>query len=233
MQHGKTISGRFGIKMIRLVECSEFVKRQTPESGYSHFDGSWDELADVAASYFNTGLAKQGYKEGVMLITVPVKDGFQKPLLSRFYSATVTIKEETKLKVAYAPRQRGEDPFIRVSAKAKKQPAAACEIILYHKDVLAEDDDRSTAAEWEVIAIKARASTEEEPMDPYTMARNFLHMKGGTKGDFTAEQFAQSIVYWNNHCMTTGKPKWYRRLMEWIRDAVSNVGMHAWNNPPK
>jgi hypothetical protein len=104
-----------------------------------------------------------------------------------------------------------------VSAKAKKQRAAACEIICYHKDVLAEDNDRSTLAEWEVIAIKARSSEEEEPMDPYTMARNFLHLKGGTKGDFTAEQFAKSIVYWNNHCMTVGKPKWYKKIMQFFR----------------
>lgn len=202
---------------MNLVECSEFVKRQTKESGYSHFDGSWEELAEIAARYFHSGLCKEGYKKGVMLISVPKLDDFRKPLLSRFYSATVKITEDTNLKTSFAPRQKGEDPFIRVSAKAKKQPAVACEIILYHKDVLAEDDDRSTGAEWEVIAIKARSSMEEEPMDPYTMARNFLHMKGGTKGGFTAEQFAKSIVYWNNHCMTTGKPKWYRKLMEFFR----------------
>lgn len=202
---------------LKLVECSEFVKRQTPESGYSHFKGTWDELASIASTYINTGLAKQGYKKGVMLITVPELDQFRKPLLSRFYSATVTIGEKTNLSVSFAPRQKGEDPFLRISAKGKKQPAAACEIICYHKDVLAEDNDRSTLAEWEVIAIKARSSLEEEPMDPYTMARNFLHLKGGTKADFTAEQFAKSIVYWNNHCMTTGKPKWYKKLMQFLR----------------
>lgn len=199
------------------VECSEFVKRQTPESGYSHFDGSWEELAEIAAKYLNTGLAKEGYKKGVMLISIPKKDDFENPLLKRFYSATVHIKKDTKLTVSHAPRQRGEAAFLRVSAKAEKQPASACEIILYHADVLSEDDDRSTGAEWEVIAIKARSSREEEPMDPYTMARNFLHMKGGTKAEFTAEQFAKSIVYWNNHCMTTGKPKWYRKVVQFFR----------------
>ena len=64
---------------------------------------------------------------------------------------------------------------------------------------------------------------EEEPMDPYTMARNFLHLKGGTKGDFTAEQFAQSIVYWNNHAMTAGKPKWRRilsNILNWIKSSI-------------
>lgn len=196
---------------LRKVECSEFVKRQTKDSGYSHFTGTWDELADLASSLINTGYCREGYKKGVVLIEVPAPD------LDKFYSATVSITEDTKLSVNYAPRQVGEAAFLRVSAKAKKQLAEVAEIICYHADVLAEDDDRSTAAEWEIIAIKARASLEEEPMDPYTMARNFLHLKGGTKGDFTAEQFAKSIVYWNNHCMTAGKPKWYRKISKFFR----------------
>lgn len=222
----------------RRVACSEFVKRQTPESGYSHFDGTWDELAQIAEELIMTG--KQGYKKGVLLIPVPEFDidlhGSKTPLLNRFYSATVSIQEDTKLKASYAPRQPGEAPFLRISAKAKKQPAAACEIILYHKDVLAEDNDRSTDAEWEVICIKARSSTEEEPMDPYTMARNFLHLKGGTKAEFTAEEFAKSIVYWNNHCMTVGKPKWYKKIAEWFRGLradIADAGCKMWNSLPE
>ena len=149
-----------------------------------------------------------GYRDGVVLVDVywanPEK---------QFYSAIVALNEESKLTANYAPRRPGEDPFIRVSAKAKKQIAKHASVVLYRHDVLAENNERETEAEWEIVAIKARVSEEEEPMDPYTMARNFLHLNGGTKGDFTAEQFAKSIVYWNNHCMTTGKPKWYRKLI--------------------
>jgi len=115
--------------------------------------------------------------------------------------------------VAWAPRLEGEDSFIRVSAKAKKQETIYVTFVLYRYDVLEEDNGRSANSEWEIIAIKARATDKEEPMDPYTMARNFLHLKGGTKGDFTAQQFAESIVYWNNHCMTTGSQKWYKRII--------------------
>jgi hypothetical protein len=130
-----------------------------------------------------------------------------------FRSAIVDLTEESRLTANYAPRRLGEAPFIRVSAKAKKQIAKYASVVLYRHDVLAENNERETDAEWEIVAIKARVTEEEEPMDPYTMARNFLHLKGGTKGDFTAEQFAKSIVYWNNHCMTTGKPKWFRKLI--------------------
>lgn len=201
----------------KKVLCGEFVKRQTPESGYSHFEGTWDELADIAATYLNTGYCRPGYKDGVVLVEMPEKDGFGKPVLSRFRSAIVDLKEDSKLTANYAPRRLGEAPFIRVSAKGKKQVAKYASVVLYRHDVLDENNERETGAEWEIVAIKARTSKEEEPMDPYTMARNFLHLKGGTKGDFTAEQFAKSIVYWNNHCMTTGKPKWYRKIMEFFR----------------
>lgn len=192
----------------KKVACSEFVKRQTAESGYSHFDGTWSQLETYVGAFFTKDRTRAGYRDGVVLVDLP-------PDL--FYSAIVSLNEKSKLTANYAPRREGEDPFIRISAKAKKQLAKRASVVLYRWDVLAENNERETDAEWEIIAIKARVSEEEEPMDPYTMARNFLHLKGGTKGDFTAEQFAQSIVYWNSHCMTTGKTKWYKKITNWWR----------------
>ncbi len=193
----------------KKVACGEFVKRQTKESGYSHFEGTWEELENlVAFQAFMAQQIKSGYRDGVILVDVPADS---------FYSAIVKLEEESNLTANYAPRRLGEDPFIRVSTKSKKQPAKYASVVLYRHDVLAENNERETNAEWEIVAIKARTSEEEEPMDPYTMARNFLHLKGGTKGDFTAEQFAKSIVYWNNHTMTTGKPKWYRKIVKFFR----------------
>lgn len=197
----------------KKVACGEFVKRQTPESGYSHFNGSWDELEYMVNYWFiehpYKPFTKKGYREGVIIQQLPP---------DRFYSAVVELDENTKLTANFAPRREGEDPFIRVSAKALKQKAKYAAVVLYHRDVLAENNENETDAEWEIVAIKARTSKEEEPMDPYTMARNFLQMKGGTKGDFSAEDFAKSIVYWNTHCMTTGaKSKWYKKFRKWIR----------------
>lgn len=205
--------------MPKLVACGEFVKRQTKESGYSHFDGSWEELEELAiwGLQFNNNphiihskyKNHLGYKNGVLLVEVDP---------SRFYSAIVDLTEDSKLKANYAPRRIGEDAFIRISSKAKKQRAKFVQVVLYSHDVLMENNEAETDAEWEIVAIKARVSEEEEPMDPYTMARNFLHLKGGTKGDFSAEQFAKSIVYWNQHTMTTGSPKWFRKIIKWWRE---------------
>lgn len=196
--------------MNQKVACGEFVKRQTPESGYSHFIGSWDLLERFAGEIMINSPAKikPGYRDGVVLIDMPA---------AFFRSAVVDLNEKSKLTANYAPRREGEASFIRVSAKAKKQRAKYASVVLYRHDVLEENNERDTDAEWEIVAIKARISDEEEPMDPYTMARNFLHLEGGTKGDFTAEQFAKSIVYWSNHCMTTSKPKWYKKIIDWIK----------------
>jgi hypothetical protein len=198
--------------MAKLVACGSFVKRQTKESGHSHFDGSWDQLEDWSAIMMQTeSRVHSGYRDGVILVDMNAND---------FFSAIVDLDEDSKLKANFAPRRLNEAPFIRVSAKAKKQQAKYASVVLYRYDVLEENNERETDATWEIVAIKARVSDEEEPMDPYTMARNFLHLEGGTKGDFTAEQFAKSIVYWNNHCMTTGKPKWYKQLINWWQNQI-------------
>ena len=56
------------------------------------------------------------------------------------------------------------------------------EIALYRHDVLAEKNEQSTDAEWEVVTVKARVSEGPEPMTPYTMARNFLELPGVHEG---------------------------------------------------
>jgi hypothetical protein len=201
--------------MTKKVAAGEFVKRQTPESGFSHFEGSWETLEKMTENVMRfPHCVRQGYKDGVLLVDL---DPFQ------FRSAIVRLDEKSKISATYSPRRLGEAPFIRLGVKANKQPAKYASVVLYRADVLEENNERQTDAEWEIVCVKARVTEEEEPMDPYTMARNFLHLKGGTKGDFTAEQFAQSIVYWNNHTMTTGKPKWYRKLAAFFRQVLADM----------
>jgi hypothetical protein len=213
--------------MTSLVKCGDFVKRQTADSGFSHFEGSWEELEKrTAFCMANPRSITPGYRDGVILVDVSLPYPAK-----QFYSAVVRLDEKTKLITNYAPRRAGEDPFIRVSTKAKKQLAMRASVVLYRLGVLAENNERETDADWEIVAIKARTSDEEEPMDPYTMARNFLHLKGGTKGDFSSEEFARSIVYWNNHAMTTGKSKWYRKFATLFRALVSFIREGVAENP--
>lgn len=196
----------------KKVACGSFVKRQTKDSGYSHFNGSWEDLEKlVTASMEHPETVTAGYRDGVILVEMAAH---------HFSSAIVDLTVKSKLIANFSPRREGEAPFIRVAVKATKQPAKFAFIVLYRHDVLAENNERQTDAEWEIVAIKARVSLEEDPMDPYTMARNFLHLEGGTKGDFTAEQFAKSIVYWNSHSMCRGHQSILSRFISWIRNLL-------------
>jgi hypothetical protein len=40
-----------------------------------------------------------------------------------------------------------------------------------------------------------------EPMSPIAMAKNLLGLPGGTHADYTAEEFARSILFWARHAM--------------------------------
>lgn len=176
--------------MATTLTTHPFVKRQSPESRFAHFEGSWDELEALVLAHFEK--AKPGYRDGVLLVSVPPE---------RFFSTTIEVTGDTELGARFEARQKDEDPILQVVARGlPKQPAKAVDIVLYRHDVLAEDNDRSSEAKWEIISVNARVTEAEEPMDPVTMARNYLHLAGGTKGKFTAKEFAESVLYWATHC---------------------------------
>jgi len=179
--------------MTITIGVSNFVRRQTPEASYSHFEGTWEELVELVKANFRHG--KQGYKPGVLLVPVPVQH------VRRFRSSTVKVNQNTKLRPQFAPRREGEMPFISVRAQGGKSVASHAFVVLYSHAVLMEGGEATTNADWEIISINARGTEAEEPMDPMTMARNFLCLPGGTKGEFTAQQFAESIVYWSQHAL--------------------------------
>lgn len=174
----------------KLVSVNPFAKdRHIPSKPFSHFDGTWDQLAALVEAHI--GQAKPGYRDGVVLVPVPP---------GGFFAGTTSLGEGAKLQATYEPRSDGEEPCIQVVASGPKTPAKAVDIVLYRHDVLAEDGDASSDSEWEIISVNARVTPGEEPMDPMTMARNFLHLEGGTKGEFSAEDFARAIVFWSKHC---------------------------------
>lgn len=180
-----------------LIAVLDFVRRQTPESPYNHFDGSWDELRGLVEAAWDMRRASPN-NSGVLIVPMPPEK------VHRFYTSIVEITKETPLVAEYAPRMPGEAPFVQLSAPGlSKSSARRVDIILYSHDTLAADGDAppTREAEYYIVSINAYASEEEEPMGPMTMARNFLGMKGGTrpKIPYTAEEFARAIVYWNQH----------------------------------
>lgn len=53
------------------VEVGSFVRRQTRESRFSYFDGSWEQLEALVVAYWSE--RKPGYRDGVVLVPVPVE----------------------------------------------------------------------------------------------------------------------------------------------------------------
>ena len=173
------------------IGVNKFCLRQTPESRFSHFDGTWEALVHKVEEYF--GDAKPGYRDGVVLVSVPPEG---------FFSGVVEVTTETPLKATFERRHEGEDAFVQVVAvNGQKLPAKAVDIVLYRKDVLAADGDETSGAEWDIISINARPTEGEEPAHPVAMARNFLGLPGGTKVEYTAQQFAEAVMYWSHRAM--------------------------------
>ena len=176
---------------------SDFARRQTPESHHNHFDGSWEELLTLIRQAWDQR-RHSPHNSGVTLVPMPQTQ------LHRFYTSMVEVTEQTSLKARFAPRAEGEAPFIQISAPGyAKAQAKRAEIILYSHETLAKDGDapEPRQADWYIVSVNAYAGTQDEPMHPITMARNFLNLKGGTQPEtpYSAEEFAQAIVYWSRH----------------------------------
>jgi len=175
------------------IGINPFVRRQTADSRFSHFDGALERVIGLGRDFFDK--AKPGYRDGVVLVAVPA---------AGFFSGVVELTPETKLRTTFVARQPGEDPVkVTEAIGAEKLPALHVELVLYRRDVLLEDgpDAAPSGADWELISINARPTPEPEPLTPDAMARNFLVLPGGTKADYTAEEFAQSILYWSCRAM--------------------------------
>jgi len=182
------------------IAVNEFVKRQTPESKYSHFGGSWDQLVQLVKQNFNK--AMPGYRDGVLQVPVPPEG---------FYTSIAELTPGAEIAAKYEARREGEDPYMQLTMPGgQKIPAKSVNIILYRHDVLAEGNENSTDADWEIISINASswegAEGESEPLMPEALMRNYFGEPGGTemKG-VSPEQFVEMLRksrdYWRNKIM--------------------------------
>ena len=168
-----------------LIGINAFAWRHTRRSPFSYYAGTWAEVLALVEKNF-----PQDAKGPVVTVNVPPEG---------FFSGVVELRLGMKLKVEYTSRQQGEVPAIQVRAKGKKIPARHVDIIIYSHEALG--NEATTSYPWEIVSINARTTEKPEPMDPTTMARNFFGMPGGTKAEYTAEQFARAILYWNAHAL--------------------------------
>ena len=178
------------------IAISEFVRRQTPESRFSHYEGLSDsEFLSMVKSNFDKG--RQGYKEGVLLVQIDPEG---------FFSGIVKLQAGDKLAGVYEPRKDNEDPRKATWAVGgQKIPAKRVDIILYSHDVLAENNEHSCDADWEIISINASPINEEIPIPVGALIANHFEMSGGTSTGMTSQEFVDqlktSVLWWADKSM--------------------------------
>jgi hypothetical protein len=161
-----------------LVGVSEFVKRQTKDSVFTHFANEWQVLIDITVMQMGQGNYDYGYRDGVIVVHM------NKTWAELFYTYDAyPMFEGMKLDAQWAktPGREHEPAKLQVKILEPKIKCNFVDIILYRKDVLEEDKDNTTGADWDIVSINGRLKKDPPPIDPLTLVRNWLHLKGGTE----------------------------------------------------
>ena len=184
------------------IVMSPFVRRQTPDSQFSHFTEA--QLVELTQKCFAG--AKCGYRDGVLC--VPVEPSW-------FYSGIVQLKDGDRLLGVFRKRPNDKEPRKSLYAKVgDKMPAQYVEVILYHSDVLRETSDAEEmfycpGNAWVIISINGSPTKEPVPVEPTTMMYNFFKMDGGTdmqcSNDEFVRQLKESLDFWKDKALCSGK----------------------------
>ena len=174
------------------VAWSDFaLGRHKPGTGYSYFDGNPSELVELVQQHWaerKPGVGRSNLDE---VVAVPMPS-------ARFLTTTVSVDDSSELKAQNYRRRDHEEAYVRVTAEGQPQPAEFAQVILYSKDTLGKNNERSRPSDWEIVTIIA-SPVENEPMDPVTMMRNMKGKAGGTQVNYTADQLLDSIDFWSRH----------------------------------
>ena len=183
--------------MKETVKASDFVKRQIEGSGKTYSRNiTFEEIALIAEKELNAGNFKEGYREGVVIITLSENKA------SQFVCPLVEINQDTELRAKIVKRRDNEEHYIQIRAiNGLPLESSSVDLILYRKDVLKETQENSNDADWELIAFMAKPKELDMPMGPVTMMRNQLQKEGGTKGEYSSENWAKSVDFWQRYAI--------------------------------
>lgn len=184
----------------KLVGWSKFaLGRHQPGTGYSFFNGTWGhhegpveaELICYVEQEFRSRKLAKGSTDIDAVCEVQI------PYPELFVSSTINLIDAKDIKAEISRRQKQEYPYIRLTANGPTVPCTYASVILYSAaELLKNGGERSTDCDYEIVCVIA-TDCEDEPMDPLAMARNQLEMPGGTKREYTSDEFAKAIWYWS------------------------------------
>ena len=173
------------------------MRRQVKSSGKTYSTLSFEEIAIYAESQLNDKNYKSGYRDGVILVNVEEK------LVKYFICPLTLLSDDTQLVATMVRRRPEEEDYIQIRAlNGKPLKAGNADIILYHHNVLAETNEQEATGGWELIAFHAIPNgIDTMPMGPITMMRNQLELKGGTKGEYNSNEWAESVTFWQKYAV--------------------------------
>lgn len=188
------------------VAFTEFVRRQTAESHFSHWTISDDTMLGLIQCAAQSDHYKEGYRPGVVEVAIRALPG-------EFFTGVTELKDGTKLVGEHKARRSGEKPrteiYVKRTQGVEKQEAVAVDIILYHHEVLSENDENDTDADWEIVSVNARTTYEPQPINPMTLMHNHFESDGGTSTNMSPEQFIKKLregfEYWKDKAMLAPK----------------------------
>ncbi len=172
------------------IAVSDFLRGR--EAGEERrFLGTEAELLELIAAAWPKRTPGHGFTDLDACVVVPLP-------AERLVSDTVRIDDGLLLHAEVHRRQPFEDPFVRVFTDGgTPEPVGYAAAVLYSAERLEQNGgERSSGAAWEVVKLIADAS-DDVPMDPLTMARNFLGKPGGSPMEVTAREFAEAIYHWS------------------------------------
>lgn len=187
--------------MKMVVAFNDFVRRQTAESRFTHWDISDEELLSRVSEGWESG--RVGYRDGVWLVPV-AGDGFWTPV--------VELEEGDVLQaeIRYEARVEGEDPRRVTVVTGVKCPAGMVEVVCYRRDVLAEDGGAMMIpdVDWEIVSVNGVPGQEPSPIGVMTLLANHFKVSGGTATNLSdselVEKLRESFLYWNKHVIVDG-----------------------------
>jgi hypothetical protein len=190
-----------------LIKFSDFVRRQTADSPFSHttlsdrqvIEQLTQNLKHAKPTYRKYDKATKMDERGLLyggVIAVPVDP-------KGFFSGVVQLQDGDVFQGEFKARRKGEAPRKQYSAQGEKIAAKSVDLILYHRDVLAEDEpDKDYPAEWEMVSINASPTLEETPIKPSTLMANHFHADGGTQTGLSDSEFVdklrESFEFWQD-----------------------------------
>ena len=178
------------------VAVNNFVRRQNRNSGKTYSDElSFEFFAKHAEVKLKKNEFESGYRDGVAIVKL------DKIHVHKVFCPYVKITKDSKLIAKYVKRRPEEESYIQVrSLNGEPLQAGSVSLILYRHDILAENNEHTTNADWELISINAIPKGEKNmPIGPVTMMRNQLDLAGGTKAGYSSEEWANSIRFWQKY----------------------------------